>query len=116
MTDRLKNAAHTSNADRVIDAVSEVDRKKPNSYVCNNCGSESFTARKPLGEPLIRICNSCGSKSFKGRFSMAPTLPENVHHKQGFGRGPAVSSLSKQTTRKNDKHTPTYRSKGKINE
>lgn len=112
--DKFKNAAKTSNADRVLEAVSEVraEPKKP-LFVCTNCEGTSFTTRKPLGGPLIRICSSCGAKSFKPAKSMAALMPENLNHGQGTGRGPTASTLDRQSPPKPDKHQPEFRSKGK---
>ena len=113
-----KNAAQTSNADKVIDAISEVrNKEKKPGYACNSCGSGSFTPRRALGGPLIRVCNACGSKDVGARGRGLSFLSDkNLNHGQGKGRGPTAKTLSKQTSVKKDKFQPTYRKKGKSRE
>ena len=111
MTFKKENAAHTSNADKVLSAVQEVRKEEDKPiFTCVKCGSNDFTTRRPLGGPLIRICSKCGSKQYRGSGTIAPLLPENLNHKQGQARGPAYSATPKP---KQDKHQPRYRSKGK---
>lgn len=110
MSFNKENAAHTSNADKILSAVQEVraEEKAP-VFTCVKCGSNSFTARRPLGGPLIRLCAACGAKQYKGSGSIAPLLPENLNHKQGQSKGPIYSSTN---TPKQDKHQHAFRSKG----
>ena len=112
MTKKHKSAAHTSKADRVIDALSEVRKQeeKP-KYQCRGCGCLRYTTRRALGGPLLMICAECGKKQTKGSGKgVTPLLPENLNHKQGKARGPSYSATNKP---KSDKHSPNYRSKGK---
>ena len=110
MSNDKYTSASTSNADKVIDALEEVQQEKQKpAYQCNECGGLHYTVRSPLGGPKIKICTNCGSKSYTGRASMAPLLPENLTHGQGTSRGP-TKRIYKQ---KPDKHQPTFRSKGR---
>ena len=112
MTKKHKSAAHTSKADRVIDALSEVRKQeeKP-KYQCRNCGSLRYTSRRALGGPLIMICADCGTKQTKGvGKGVSPLLPDNLTHKQGRTKGPSYSATIKPKT---DTHSPRYRSNGK---
>lgn len=111
MTFKKENAAHTSRADKVIDAVSEVRKdEKPKGFVCVKCSGTSYTPRNPLGGPLIQVCNSCGHKQAKARGNTSALRPENLTHKQGTGRGPTWSATPAP---KPDKHQHAYRRKGK---
>lgn len=113
-----KNAAQTSNADRVIDALAEVRNleKKP-GYRCSSCGGTSYTPRRALGGPLIQVCLSCGNKDVKGSGRGTVFLSdENLNHSQGVGRGPTASTLQKQQEPKEDKYTPTFKTKSERRE
>lgn len=111
MTKKHKSAAHTSKADRVLDALQEVrkEQTKP-GYCCNKCGNFSYTSRRPLGGPLIMTCTECGHKQHKGAKHTTALQPENLNHKQGTSRGPTWSASNSPKT---DKHSPAYRGKGK---
>lgn len=113
MTEKHKSAAHTSKADRVLDALQEV-RQEPSApkYQCQKCGCTSYNTRKPLGGPLIMFCAQCGSRTMKGAQCTTALLPENLNHNQGDSRGPTRSSFSTSSA-KPDKHEPAYRHKGK---
>ena len=104
-------SASTSNADKVIDALTEVRNaeKAYTGYVCSNCGSKNYSVRSPLGGPKIKVCNQCNSKSFTGSHNIAPLLNAKHPHDQGSARGPVHSEFKP----KPDKHQPKYRSKGK---
>lgn len=104
-------SASTSNADKVIDALTEVRKEQTaySGYVCSNCGSKNYSVRSPVGGPKIKVCGECNSKSFTGGHNIAPLLASKNPHNQGSTRGPIRS----QPKPKADKHQPTYRSKGK---
>lgn len=110
MSNDKYTSAHISNVDKLIDALDEIEPKLPPTYFeCSSCGGTDYESRSPLGGPKIRVCTKCGNKTFRGRANISPLLPENLNHKQGLSRGPTVSTKK----RKQDKHQPTYRGKGK---
>lgn len=111
MTTNKNHTAATSQADKVLDAVSQVrkDQKEASLYGCIKCGSESYTPRRSLGGPLIKICNSCGYKNEIGTGrGYLPLIETNLLHEQGDLKGPT----KKDPTPEQDKHQPTYRTKG----
>lgn len=109
MSNEKYTAASTSKADKVIDALNEVQQElsKP-AYQCNDCGSAHYTVRSPLGGYKIKVCAECGSKSYSSRANMAPLI-NSTTNTQGATRGP----VKKQFKSAPDKHQPTYRHKGK---
>lgn len=109
-----KTAASRSNADKVLDAIGEVERPKKAKYECLDCGGTRNTTRRALGGPLIRVCLDCGSKQFSGSGrGMHPIIDPG--HSQGQGRGPIAGSLNK-TVKHKPSNQPSYRSKGKKRE
>jgi len=103
-------SAKTSEADKVIDALSEVTpRSNKPAYVCNKCGSTDYEARSPLGGPKIKVCVKCGSKLFSASANIMPLINAKNPHGQGSTRGPTKSAYKP----KGDKHQPKYRNKGK---
>ena len=109
-----KNAAHTSEADKLLDAVEEIrNEEKAPSFTCVKCGGHACDIRRPLGEPAIFICRACKYRAYKGVSNPNPFYPVHVQHGQGEGRGPAASTLAKEIKEQPDKLSPTYRRKGK---
>ena len=109
-----KTAASISNADKVLDALGEVERPARAKYACLDCGSTRHTTRRALGGPLIRVCLDCGSKQVTGSGrGMHPLI--NAGHNQGTGRGPVATSLNK-TKKHKPSNQPSFRGKGKKRE
>lgn len=112
MTTNKNHRASTSQADKVLQAVSQVRKELKEASLggCLECGSRDYTPRRALGGPLIKICNNCGYKNEgdRGRGSF-PLTQSALKHDQGDAKGPTRS----EPKPKKDKHQPTYRSKGR---
>lgn len=111
MSDKKYTAASTSNADKVIDALTEA-RAEANStptYSCAVCANTDYIARAPLGGSKIKVCTRCGSKKFSTNTSVVQLVASKNPHKQGTSKGPVKRAYAKPE----DNHTPTYRQKGK---
>jgi len=107
-------SATTSNADKVIDALTEVQKElnKVQPYACNNCGSGNYEVRTPLGGHKIKVCTNCGSKLFSATTSHHQLLGAQYTHDQGSSRGPTKTN-NKPDQSDSDKLQHSFRTKGK---